>query len=53
MMTKPMTCGTCGKMSLELERCTSCDFWVCPECRLEDVCRECADDYDDDWEEEE
>ena len=50
-MTKPMTCGTCGKMTLELERCTSCDFWVCPECRVEDVCRECTDNYDECWEE--
>ena len=51
-MTKPMICGTCGKMSLELERCTACDFWVCPECRVGDICRECTDDDDDCWEEE-
>ena len=52
-MNKPTTCSTCGKMSLELERCIACDFWVCPECRIEYVCRECTDGDDDYWEEEE
>ena len=45
---KPDVCALCGEPTGDLERCSVCDFWVCPKCRIQNICRECRECRDRD-----